>query len=305
MYMTKLALSVGRTILRPKVETEIAIQDRSPTLFFLDLLKHYDETLPPTIAKKKRDSERPVPTKKRTAPIDVRMSRSRLSAQGLDPKQVYQQQITHSRNPSRTRADSAAALPPIPGTPPTPVPPPPPPPVRAASPQDPNAPPPRPMHFAEPVDDDDGQELTISPPTPQPNSPPVPAEQETSPTSAASPASPAPEDRPIAGAGAAAAGGTGLSRTGSGGVMRGPRPATGARPAPAKGPRAAPGTPTSALARPAHSRVGSSVSTGRSASPTVDPHEYDPKGKKVGRVAAGTFSRRTVASDTEEEVLNQ
>ncbi|KAH7097565.1 hypothetical protein BKA62DRAFT_591337, partial [Auriculariales sp. MPI-PUGE-AT-0066] len=154
VYLTKLALSVGRTIVRPKVETEMSIQDRHPTLFFLDLLKHYTETLPPTITKKKRDSERPVPTKKRTAPIDVRMSRSRLSAQGLDAKQAYQQ-ISHSRNASRGRGDSSASAghPPVPPLPEAPssattvAPPPPPPqvaPAQPVQPADPNAPPPRP-----------------------------------------------------------------------------------------------------------------------------------------------------------------
>ncbi|OAX43944.1 hypothetical protein K503DRAFT_610472 [Rhizopogon vinicolor AM-OR11-026] len=79
IYFTKLALSVGRTIIKPKVETELSIQDRHPTLLFIDLLKNYDDILPPTIAKKKRESERRVPVRKRTAPIDMRMSRSRIS----------------------------------------------------------------------------------------------------------------------------------------------------------------------------------------------------------------------------------
>ena len=46
----------------------------------MDLVEHYADVLPPTIAKKKVDTERKVPTRKRTAPIDMRMSRSRLSA---------------------------------------------------------------------------------------------------------------------------------------------------------------------------------------------------------------------------------
>ncbi|KAG1746630.1 uncharacterized protein EDB91DRAFT_1118048 [Suillus paluster] len=79
IYFTKLALSVGRTIIKPKVETELSIQDRHPTLLFIDLLKNYDDILPPTIAKKKRESERRVPVRKRTAPIDMRMSRGRIS----------------------------------------------------------------------------------------------------------------------------------------------------------------------------------------------------------------------------------
>lgn len=79
IYITKLALSVGRTIIKPKVETELSIQDRHPTLLFIDLLKNYDDILPPTIARKKRESERRIPIRKRTAPVDMRMSRGRIS----------------------------------------------------------------------------------------------------------------------------------------------------------------------------------------------------------------------------------
>lgn len=79
IYFTKLALSIGRTIIKPKVETELSIQDRHPTLLFIDLLKNYDGILPPTIARKKRESERRVPIRKRTAPVDMRMSRGRIS----------------------------------------------------------------------------------------------------------------------------------------------------------------------------------------------------------------------------------
>ncbi|KAL9713703.1 Rho-GTPase-activating protein 8 [Leucoagaricus gongylophorus] len=87
VFITKLALSFGRTILRPKQETELSIQDRHPTLLFIDLLKHYDTLLPPTISRKKRESERKVPIRKRTAPIDLRVSRSRISI-GADVKQL-------------------------------------------------------------------------------------------------------------------------------------------------------------------------------------------------------------------------
>ncbi|KAF8273068.1 hypothetical protein EI94DRAFT_1795447 [Lactarius quietus] len=62
MYVTKLALSIGRTILRPKFETSVSVQDRHPTAFFVDLVKHYEDVLPPTIAKKKADTERKVPS---------------------------------------------------------------------------------------------------------------------------------------------------------------------------------------------------------------------------------------------------
>ncbi|EJD07412.1 uncharacterized protein FOMMEDRAFT_100626 [Fomitiporia mediterranea MF3/22] len=99
VYMTKLALSMGRNILRPKVENEISIQDRHPTLFFIDLLKHFDAILPPTIARKKRDSDRKIPLRKRTAPVDMRMSRSRLSVTNIDTREILEEQMI-ARNPS-------------------------------------------------------------------------------------------------------------------------------------------------------------------------------------------------------------
>ncbi|EJD48326.1 hypothetical protein AURDEDRAFT_61186 [Auricularia subglabra TFB-10046 SS5] len=294
VYVTKLALSVGRTILRPKVESEMAIQDRHPTLFFMDLLKYYAETLPPTITRKKRESERPIPVKKRTAPIDLRMSRSRLSAQGLDPN-VVMAQISHSRSASRSRAGSASQ-PPVPPIPVTvasvlsePIIHPPPP---APAQQDPDAPPPRPV-FAEPKDDDEDvpQELTIQPPTPrQAASPPLAGSGANSPA----PGTPTAEGDQVL----ATTPTTGLSRSSSGGVggPRGPRPTRGPRAAPSSG----------SLARPSHHvRTGSSASISDRPHSPADPREYTPKGKKVGRVQASAFSRRTMASDAEDEVVDK
>src|SRR6266853_1532390 len=65
---------------RPRFETSVLYQDRHPAMFFIDLVNHDADILPPTIAKKKVDTERKVPLRKRTAPIDMRMSRTRLSA---------------------------------------------------------------------------------------------------------------------------------------------------------------------------------------------------------------------------------
>lgn len=59
--------------------------------------------MPPTIAKKKRESERKVPIRKRTRPMDMRMSRSRISA-GADLKELHAQQLAqrgliHNKSP--------------------------------------------------------------------------------------------------------------------------------------------------------------------------------------------------------------
>lgn len=114
VYITKLALSVGRTIIKPKVETELSIQDRHPTLLFIDLLKNYDDILPPTIAKKKRESERRIPIRKRTAPIDMRMSRGRISV-GAPTREILAAQQAAQRVaaqvPDATIPDYAPAAP--------------------------------------------------------------------------------------------------------------------------------------------------------------------------------------------------
>ncbi|KAG5649730.1 hypothetical protein H0H81_002332 [Sphagnurus paluster] len=147
VYITKLALSIGRAIVRPKVESELSIQDRHPTLLFIDLMKNYDAILPPTISRKKRESERRVPIRKRTAPVDMRLSRSRISI-GADAKQLLAaQQI--AQNPSLVKGNAKSPeRPPLPPPINLASPPPPPPALRqspiSASPTSPIVPPPPP-----------------------------------------------------------------------------------------------------------------------------------------------------------------
>ncbi|KAI0821557.1 hypothetical protein BC629DRAFT_1278140 [Irpex lacteus] len=111
VFVTKLGLGLGRAILRPKVENKFSIQDRHPTLLFIDLVQKYTKILPPTIAKKKRDSERKVPIRKRTRPMDMRMSRSRIS-EGADLKELAAQQLAQ-------RGIIAKSPPPVPPLPPS------------------------------------------------------------------------------------------------------------------------------------------------------------------------------------------
>ncbi|KAI0073278.1 hypothetical protein K474DRAFT_1666835 [Panus rudis PR-1116 ss-1] len=113
VYISKLALSLGRSVLRPKVETNISIQDRHPTLLFIDLLQKYDDILPPTLTRKKRESERKVPVRRRTRPVDMRMSRSRISA-GMDLKELHAQQM------AQRGIRSSKSPPPVPPMPPMP-----------------------------------------------------------------------------------------------------------------------------------------------------------------------------------------
>ncbi|OCH93651.1 hypothetical protein OBBRIDRAFT_790007 [Obba rivulosa] len=169
VYVNKLALSLGRNILRPKQETEFSIQDRHPTLLFIDLITKYDAILPPTIAKKKRESERRVPVRRRTRPVDMRMSRSRISA-GADLKELHAQQLAQrgiriNTPPPTINVAAPAVLPSVVETRSTipevqltaepegagNLPPPPPPAVVLESAPVPQAPPPPPVHVEAPT----------------------------------------------------------------------------------------------------------------------------------------------------------
>ena len=75
-------------------------------------MSNYEEILPPTIAKKKHDSERKIPVRKRTAPVDMRLSRSRISI-GSDAKQLLAAQQA-AQNPSLSRMKSPPPVPPLP-----------------------------------------------------------------------------------------------------------------------------------------------------------------------------------------------
>lgn len=156
-------------------------------MFFVDLVKHYADVLPPTIAKKKVDTERKVPSRKRTAPIDMRMSRSRLSA-GTEARDWLANQRVQGNVP-----------PPVPPPPVHPVPPPSPPvpapqasePVPTSTPpvaQDLHVPPPPPLSSVKP---------TPAPEPPKLAAPvPVPAARAVNPDAPSRPVfkSPPPED---------------------------------------------------------------------------------------------------------------
>ncbi|KAJ7634132.1 hypothetical protein DFH06DRAFT_679234 [Mycena polygramma] len=159
VYITKLALSVGRTIIRPKFESELSIQDRHPTLLFMDIVKNYAAIIPPTLARKKRESERKIPLRKRTAPVDMRLSRSRISV-GADTKQLLAAQQV-AQNPSLHRsAKSIDAAPPVPPVPPMP-------PTLPAVKEAVTVPPPPPLSTAQPLD--------VPPPPPLPAAPAAPS----------------------------------------------------------------------------------------------------------------------------------
>ncbi|KAI0051035.1 hypothetical protein FA95DRAFT_1555078 [Auriscalpium vulgare] len=152
VYVTKLALSVGRTILRPKFETGVSIQDRHHAMLFIDLVKYYSEILPPTIAKKNTETERKIPLRKRTALVDLRMSRSRLSA-GSDARDWLAAQRASGKVP-----------PPVPPVPPIP----------AAAPEAPAPVSEEPESITEPIEQPQPTEQPAEQPAPPPVVAPTP-----------------------------------------------------------------------------------------------------------------------------------
>ena len=102
-------------ILRPQHETDITIGDRTPSLFVADLITNYSALFPALVEKKKQEAERVMPTRKRTALVDQRISRSQLNG-GSDPQQLLEQQhaLAHPAKgdtpPSSTARSSVLGL---------------------------------------------------------------------------------------------------------------------------------------------------------------------------------------------------
>ncbi|KAE8266107.1 hypothetical protein A4X09_0g6241 [Tilletia walkeri] len=85
VYLNKLGLSLGRAILRPKKEIAATLNAKHPTLLTMDLIQNYEAIFPALLARKARESElsaahRRMPVRKRTKPIDQRLSRSQMLA---------------------------------------------------------------------------------------------------------------------------------------------------------------------------------------------------------------------------------
>ncbi|CAE6441078.1 unnamed protein product [Rhizoctonia solani] len=336
VFVAKLGLSLGRVFMRPKVENELSIQDRHPKLLVVDLIERYDEILPPTVVKKKKEVERKAPMRKRTKPFDQRISRR--SAHLQDPRKLLE--VQHANQSGRSRSSSNVGQRPTvqspsstvqsPGSETAPLAPPAPPAPSGFV--DPGPPPPRPKFtdpgepprpafaepknerptFAEPKEEsslsvpgDDG--IVIQPPTPitgpeenlpSPSDEPI-AETPGSPPRASSPSAP-PSDAP-------------LSRTPSGttrGPLRGPRMA-------AKGPRAPPssGTPppvaSTHVQRESRGSVSSMVSNFERPQLAANPSDYAPRGR-AGRTNASAFGRRegqlatrSMASGSEDETVGK
>ncbi|KAL4063091.1 hypothetical protein J3A83DRAFT_4297301 [Scleroderma citrinum] len=363
VYISKLALSVGRTIIRPKVETELSIQDRHPTLLFIDLVKNYDNLLPPTIEKKKRESERKGLVRKRTAPVDMRMSRGKISvgtptreilaaqqaaqkvAEGHStPAVAAASQITTEPESVSAETETEAEGEPEPEAPRQSVPDPaentgaPPRPMFKEPPPELDDLPPRPSFREPPPETDDGPYASTRPSafaSPPASPPPVPtataavAEGRITPSPAVA-VTPATPQNPIK----ALRRNSAVRSSGSASPARSPSPATmsarsgistgavsedqplnpgrsslsrhtsgqtvgvGARgPRLARGPRPQSGNVSSMIAN---------LNRASTASPPPSPGYKRPGGSGVhGRVSGRGLSRRTMASDAEDEVVEK
>ena len=248
-------------------------------VLIMDLIAHHQEILPPIISQKKRESDtRPLPQRKRTRPVDIRMSRSRLSV-GADPRKLLEAQLEAKGMRSRNASPEKDRVPPVPTLPtalaekttkdaegleevPTP---------KAVTFADGNAKPedsdlpPRPVFAEPPAEDEKSSDVIISPPSPA-----ISPTEEVAAGDASSPQSASGSEEPTGGS-------SSLKRSSSGEAsrVRGPRTARGPRP---------PG--------PTHT-----------ASKT-NANDYAPR-KHGGHAAAGAFSRRTQESDAEDDVVGR
>jgi len=99
MYIAKLSMSIGKAIVRPKQETSMSIQSNYAHLFFADLIKNYEEILPPSIERKRRESaQRAMPVRKRTKLVDARQMRRSIDA-SADPRKYLEAQFA-LKNPN-------------------------------------------------------------------------------------------------------------------------------------------------------------------------------------------------------------
>lgn len=71
-------------ILRPATESAVTLQDRTPSRLFTDLFHYHSTIFPPLVERAQKALDRPMPVRKRTRPVDQRISRSRLSESGED-----------------------------------------------------------------------------------------------------------------------------------------------------------------------------------------------------------------------------
>lgn len=131
VYLTKLGLSIGRCeflmtirkklnfgkgLVRPKIDSALTLTDRAPLHFLSDLVRLREQILPSTIeARTQREKDRFTPKRKRTAPVDQRLSRSKLG-NDLDATERHSllEEQMHKKDPSTSKLSEKSELPPTP-----------------------------------------------------------------------------------------------------------------------------------------------------------------------------------------------
>lgn len=112
VYSNKLGLALGRALLRPRRETAYTVTSQIGTLVVVDLLTYYEEIFPEVMEKKRKEKvaqlaaspskagwQRPMPIRKRTKPVDQRISRSSI---GSDLQQGAKKLIEQMHAPAQT-----------------------------------------------------------------------------------------------------------------------------------------------------------------------------------------------------------
>ncbi|CBQ69590.1 conserved hypothetical protein [Sporisorium reilianum SRZ2] len=127
VYTNKLGLALGRALLRPKRESAYTLTSQIGTLVVVDLILWYDQIFPELVEKKRKETaaqssaspsgksgvangQRPTPIRKRTKPVDQRISRSSIGSdlqQGA--KKLIEQMDERERGAAKVLEPAPAA----------------------------------------------------------------------------------------------------------------------------------------------------------------------------------------------------
>lgn len=137
VYNNKLGLALGRALLRPKHESAYTVTSQIGTLLVVDLLQHYDAIFPELVEKKRKEAtaavspdakssgspsgfvngQRPMPIRKRTKPVDQRISRSSIGSDMQQGARKLIEQMDERERNSRAFGQGNEKLPPVPVVP--------------------------------------------------------------------------------------------------------------------------------------------------------------------------------------------
>lgn len=118
LFVNKLSLSLSRVFVRPKRETPATVRSLAPVLLAYDLITFYNDLLPKVLDTKAKEGEvlqayqRNIPIRKRTKPVDQRLSRSRISQGASVPPLPQSSAATHtapSASPEMLATSNVAA----------------------------------------------------------------------------------------------------------------------------------------------------------------------------------------------------